>query len=106
MRAVIEASAWPSHLAMTAIGTPRRCSAVPHEWRASCRRIGRTLAAVVKRCHMFVNAPGVYGSPAAFVHGFMPALWVAAGFSALGVVPALLTAGRSRMAFEPVLATA
>ena len=23
-------------------------------------------AAVVNRCHMFVNAPGVYGSPASF----------------------------------------
>lgn len=29
-------------------------------------RIGRTPAAVVNRCHMFVNAPGVYGSPASF----------------------------------------
>ena len=28
IRAVIEASAWPSHLAMTASGTPRRCIAV------------------------------------------------------------------------------
>jgi hypothetical protein len=36
----------------------------------------------------------------------MPALWVAAGFSALGIVPALLTAGRSRMAMEPVPAVA
>jgi hypothetical protein len=35
MRAVVAASAWPSHLAMTAIGTPRRCSAVPHEWRTT-----------------------------------------------------------------------
>ena len=49
---------------------------------------------------------GVYGSPGAFVDGFMPALWVAAGFSALGIVPALLTAGRSRMAMTPVPATA
>ena len=44
MRAVVAASAWPSHLAMTASGTPRRCSAVPQEWRASCSRIGRTPA--------------------------------------------------------------
>jgi len=64
MRAVIEASACPNHLAMTAIGTPRRCSAVPHEWRASCSRIGRTPAAFVNLCHMFVNVPGAYGSPA------------------------------------------
>ena len=29
MRAVVAASAWPSHFAITASGTPRRCSAVP-----------------------------------------------------------------------------
>ncbi len=48
MRAVTDASAWPSHFAMTADGTPRRCSAVPHEWRASCNRIGRKLAFLTK----------------------------------------------------------
>jgi EmrB/QacA subfamily drug resistance transporter len=39
---------------------------------------------------------GVYGSPQAFVDGFGPALWVAAGFSALGIVAALLSPGRLR----------
>lgn len=34
MRAVMDASACPNHLAITASGTLRRCSAVPHEWRA------------------------------------------------------------------------
>jgi EmrB/QacA subfamily drug resistance transporter len=37
---------------------------------------------------------GVYTSPRVFVDGFTQALWVAVGFSALGVVAALLTAGR------------
>jgi EmrB/QacA subfamily drug resistance transporter len=38
--------------------------------------------------------PGVYTSHAAFVAGFTPALWVAVGFSAFGVLAALLTAAR------------
>ena len=37
---------------------------------------------------------GVYSSPATFVEGFVPALWVAVGFSGLGVAAALLTAAR------------
>jgi EmrB/QacA subfamily drug resistance transporter len=37
---------------------------------------------------------GVYASPATFVEGFVPALWVAVGFSGLGVLAALLTAAR------------
>jgi len=41
---------------------------------------------------------GVYGSPAAFVDGFVPAVWVAVGLSATGVLAALLTAGRRRSA--------
>jgi hypothetical protein len=32
---------------------------------------------------------GVYTSPAAFIDGFKPAVWVAAGFSAAGVVMAV-----------------
>jgi EmrB/QacA subfamily drug resistance transporter len=37
---------------------------------------------------------GGYGSPQAFIDGFAPALWVAAGVSALGVLAALLAPGR------------
>jgi MFS family permease len=37
---------------------------------------------------------GVYSSHQAFVDGFVPALWVAVGFSGLGFVAALFTAGR------------
>jgi EmrB/QacA subfamily drug resistance transporter len=40
--------------------------------------------------------PHVYSSAAAFSHGFAQALWVAVGFSALGVVAALFTAARAR----------
>jgi EmrB/QacA subfamily drug resistance transporter len=38
--------------------------------------------------------PGVYSSPHAFVDGFTPALWVAAGLSALGILAAALAPGR------------
>jgi EmrB/QacA subfamily drug resistance transporter len=38
--------------------------------------------------------PGVYGSPQAFVDGFTPALWVAAGLSAAGIVAAAFAPGR------------
>jgi EmrB/QacA subfamily drug resistance transporter len=37
---------------------------------------------------------GGYSSPHAFVDGFAPALWIAAGISALGMVAALLAPGR------------
>jgi EmrB/QacA subfamily drug resistance transporter len=37
---------------------------------------------------------GVYASPATFVDGFTAALWVAVGFSGVGVLAALLTAAR------------
>jgi len=43
---------------------------------------------------------GVYPSPATFVDGFTEALWVAVGFSGLGVVAALLTAARLRQAHD------
>jgi EmrB/QacA subfamily drug resistance transporter len=39
---------------------------------------------------------GVYDSQQTFVHGFTQALWVAVGFSVLGVFAALLTAARTR----------
>jgi hypothetical protein len=47
---VIDASACPSHFAITASGTPRRCNAVPQECRASCNRIGRTLLHTRRSC--------------------------------------------------------
>jgi hypothetical protein len=37
---------------------------------------------------------GVYGSPPVFIDGFTRALWVAAGFSAFGLVAAMLAPGR------------
>jgi hypothetical protein len=39
---------------------------------------------------------GVYGSSTVFVDGFTHALWVGAGFSAVGMLAALLVPGRPR----------
>jgi MFS family permease len=46
---------------------------------------------------------GIYGSPRVFVDGFTQALWVGVGFSALGIVAALLTAGRRRAGEAPTV---
>src|ERR671936_232978 len=40
--------------------------------------------------------PGVYASPQTFVDGFVPALWVAVAFSAVGMLAALVAAPRRR----------
>lgn len=49
--------------------------------------------------------PGAFRSPSGFIAGFTPALWVAVGLSAAGIVAALLTARRTpRRVPEPALA--
>jgi hypothetical protein len=50
--------------------------------------LGVTVLATVFARH------GVYASAQTFVDGFAPALWVAVGFSGLGVLAALLSTGR------------
>jgi hypothetical protein len=45
---------------------------------------------------------GVYASPQAFVDRFQPALLVAAGLTAVGVIAALVAPGRPRAAAESV----
>lgn len=47
------------------------------------------------------SGPRVYASHSAFVAGFSAALWVAVGFSALGVLAALLSSERSRKSPSP-----
>jgi MFS family permease len=56
---------------------------------------------------------GIYSSPQTFIDGFTPALWVAVGLSALGMLAAVLSPGRcpsgdaviaeQRLAFAPEL---
>ncbi len=47
---------------------------------------------------------GVYHSPRLFIQGFSQALWVGAGFSALGVIAALLMPRRARAEAVPAVA--
>jgi EmrB/QacA subfamily drug resistance transporter len=47
---------------------------------------------------------GVYGSPQAFIDRFGPALWIAAGFSAFGIIAALLAPRRPRPHSETTVA--
>src|SRR5437763_5065297 len=51
------------------------------------------------------SGPDVYRSAQAFVDGFAPALWVAAGLSAVGIVAAALAPGRRAVAAVPAFAT-
>jgi EmrB/QacA subfamily drug resistance transporter len=46
---------------------------------------------------------GVYGSPRLFIDGFAQALWVGVGFSAFGILAALLTPGRRRRDEAPLV---
>jgi hypothetical protein len=41
-----------------------------------------------------LSATGAYHSPQVFTDGFTDALWIAAGFSAIGIVAALLASAR------------
>jgi MFS family permease len=49
---------------------------------------------------------GGYASPAAFIHGFRPAEWVAAAVAAVGLIPAVLAPGRAAAVAHPPLAAA
>jgi EmrB/QacA subfamily drug resistance transporter len=56
------------------------------------RQLGGVLGVAVLAA-IFTHQGG-YSSPRVFINGFVPALWVGAGLSALGVVAALLSPGR------------
>ena len=60
----------------------------------ACRELGGVFGVAVLASVFAAN--GGYASPARFLDGFPPALWVAVLVSAIGIVAALLTAGRSR----------
>jgi EmrB/QacA subfamily drug resistance transporter len=62
---------------------------------STIRELGGVLGVAVLAT-VFVRR-GVYSSPHTFVDGFVPALWVAVGFSAAGMFAALLAAPRRRV---------
>jgi hypothetical protein len=55
------------------------------------------VAGVAILASVFIHHGG-YSSPHAFIHGFTPAVWVAVGLSALGVVAACLAGGARQSA--------
>jgi EmrB/QacA subfamily drug resistance transporter len=63
---------------------------------SSVRELGGVFVVAVLAA-VFIHE-GDYVSPRAFTDGFVPALWVGAGFSTLGMVAALLAPGRSHAA--------
>ena len=60
----------------------------------ACRELGGVFGVAVLASVFAAN--GGYASPAAFLAGFPPALWVAVVVSAAGILAALFTAGRGR----------
>jgi EmrB/QacA subfamily drug resistance transporter len=63
---------------------------------SSVRELGGVFGVAVLAA-VFIHE-GDYASAQSFTDGFVPALWVGAGFSALGMIAALLAPGRSRAA--------
>ena len=53
------------------------------------------VAGVAILASVFIHNGG-YAGPQAFMHGFTPAVWVAVGLSAVGIVAATLTGGRAQ----------
>jgi EmrB/QacA subfamily drug resistance transporter len=75
---------------MTAI--PMQEAGVASGANSAIRELGGVFGVAVL-ASVFVHHGG-YATPHAFIHGFTPAIWVAVGFSALGVVAAARTAAR------------
>ena len=71
---------------------------------STIRELGGVLGVAVLAT-VFVR-PGVYASPQTFVDGFVPALWVAVAFSAVGMLAALFAAPRRRARVAADLAVA
>ena len=61
---------------------------------SALRELGGVVGVAVL-ASVFIHHGG-YTNPHAFIQGFTPAVWVAVGLSALGIVAAILTSGRSR----------
>ncbi|MDQ6779273.1 MAG: MFS transporter [Actinomycetota bacterium] len=69
---------------------------------SALRELGGVLGVAVLASVFIRHGAYTYTTPRAFIQGFTPALWVAVGLSALGIVAATLTGGRQ----QPTEATA
>lgn len=72
---------------------PMQEAGVASGTNSALRELGGVIGIAVL-ASVFSHAGG-FGGAHAFIAGFTPAVWVAVGFSAVGVVAALLTSGRS-----------
>jgi predicted membrane channel-forming protein YqfA (hemolysin III family) len=75
---------------------PLKEAGVASGTNSTIRELGGVLGVAVLATVFARN--GVFSSPQAFVDGFTAALWVAVGFSVVGVVAALFTAPHSQPA--------
>jgi hypothetical protein len=79
---------------------PMREAGVASGANSALRELGGVVGVAVL-ASVFIHHGG-YTNPHAFIRGFTPAVWVAVGLSALGIVAASLTGGRH----QPTDATA
>ena len=69
---------------------------------SALRELGGVLGVAIL-ASVFIHRGG-YTNPYAFIHGFAPAVWVAVGLSAIGVIAAVLTGGRAQPREVPSIA--
>jgi EmrB/QacA subfamily drug resistance transporter len=75
-------------------GVPLAEAGVASGANSAIRELGG-VAGVAVLASVFIHNGG-YANPHAFMHGFTPAVWVAVGLSAVGIVAAALTGGREQ----------
>jgi EmrB/QacA subfamily drug resistance transporter len=82
-------------------GVPLQQAGVASGANSAIRELGGVVGVAVL-ASVFTHQGG-YGDPHAFLSGFIPAVWVAVGFSALGIAAAVATGGRRELAADAVV---
>jgi MFS family permease len=82
-------------------GVPHQEAGVASGANSAIRELGGVVGVAVL-ASVFTHQGG-YGDPHAFISGFTPAVWVAVGFSALGIAAALVTGGRRELTADAVV---
>jgi EmrB/QacA subfamily drug resistance transporter len=83
---------------------PAQEAGVASGTNSALRELGGVFGVAVL-ASVFIHNGG-YAGPHAFIHGFTPAVWVAVGFSAVGIVAATLTSGHRRAQPDTSIAAA
>ena len=81
-------------------GVPLQEAGVASGANSAIRELGGVVGVAVL-ASVFTHQGG-YGDPHAFISGFTPAVWVAVGFSALGIGAAVVTGGRRELSADAV----